>query len=289
MNKPEMKEKKLSLSRRNLMKSIAASSSVVIAGESLPDKWAKPIVDSVILPAHAQATPPLNPQESTETIRSTSAWTAPANIVGVLTIVAYGAGGEIGGPDNKGEGTGVGGAAGAGGMATANLTVSAGDALNITIGTVGGGGSGGNVRSGGSGGDGGDGGSSTLVSYSAGSASIIAAGGGGGGGASGRGANANGGAGGAGGVGADGTSGTAGGAAGVAPSGGGGAGNPGISGNGDPGTGSDGGGGGGGTSRLTGGGGAGGDGTQINTSSAVFAASSNTGNGYVEITYTVLA
>ena len=41
-------------SRRKILKSIAAGSGAVIAGKSLPEKWTKPAVDSVLLPAHAQ-------------------------------------------------------------------------------------------------------------------------------------------------------------------------------------------------------------------------------------------
>ena len=37
-------------SRRKLLKSIAAGSSAVIAGKSLPESWTKPVVDSVMLP-----------------------------------------------------------------------------------------------------------------------------------------------------------------------------------------------------------------------------------------------
>lgn len=43
----------MSNSRRNLLKSIAAGSGAVIAGKSLPEKWSRPVVDSVLLPAHA--------------------------------------------------------------------------------------------------------------------------------------------------------------------------------------------------------------------------------------------
>ena len=41
-------------SRRKLLKSIAAGSGAIVAGKSLPESWSKPVVDSVILPAHAQ-------------------------------------------------------------------------------------------------------------------------------------------------------------------------------------------------------------------------------------------
>jgi hypothetical protein len=41
-------------SRRKLLKSIAAGSGAVVVGKSLPESWSRPVVDSVILPAHAQ-------------------------------------------------------------------------------------------------------------------------------------------------------------------------------------------------------------------------------------------
>ncbi len=43
-------------SRRKLLKSIAAGSGAVVAGKSLPESWSKPVVDSVMLPAHAETT-----------------------------------------------------------------------------------------------------------------------------------------------------------------------------------------------------------------------------------------
>jgi hypothetical protein len=41
-------------SRRKLLKSIAAGSGAIVAGKNLPEKWTRPVVDSVMLPAHAQ-------------------------------------------------------------------------------------------------------------------------------------------------------------------------------------------------------------------------------------------
>jgi hypothetical protein len=49
-----MTDKKSNESRRKLLKSIAAGSGAVIAGKSLPENWTRPVVDSVMLPAHAQ-------------------------------------------------------------------------------------------------------------------------------------------------------------------------------------------------------------------------------------------
>lgn len=47
--------------RRKLLKSLVAGSGAIVAGKSLPDSWAKPIVDSVMLPAHAQTSQAVTP------------------------------------------------------------------------------------------------------------------------------------------------------------------------------------------------------------------------------------
>ena len=54
MNNEKSKE-----SRRKLLKSITAGSGAVIFGKSLPNHWTKPVVNSVILPTHAQTTCPV--------------------------------------------------------------------------------------------------------------------------------------------------------------------------------------------------------------------------------------
>ena len=43
-----------SSNRRAALKKLLASGAVVTASQSVPEKWAKPVVDSVLLPAHAQ-------------------------------------------------------------------------------------------------------------------------------------------------------------------------------------------------------------------------------------------
>ena len=58
-----MSDKKSNDSRRKLLKSIAVGSGAVVAGKSIPESWSKPVIDSVMLPAHAEttdATPTLN-------------------------------------------------------------------------------------------------------------------------------------------------------------------------------------------------------------------------------------
>ena len=43
-------------SRRKLLKTIATGSGAVAAGKSLPESWSRPVVDAVMLPAHAETT-----------------------------------------------------------------------------------------------------------------------------------------------------------------------------------------------------------------------------------------
>lgn len=43
--------------RRELLKALTAGSSAVVVAKVAPEEWTKPVVDSVLLPAHAQATP----------------------------------------------------------------------------------------------------------------------------------------------------------------------------------------------------------------------------------------
>lgn len=40
-------------SRRKLFKSVVIGSGIIVAGKSLPESWTRPVVNSVVLPAHA--------------------------------------------------------------------------------------------------------------------------------------------------------------------------------------------------------------------------------------------
>ena len=43
--------------RRKLLKALLGAGAVVTGSNILPDKWAKPVIDTVILPAHAGFSP----------------------------------------------------------------------------------------------------------------------------------------------------------------------------------------------------------------------------------------
>ncbi|MDH3692095.1 MAG: hypothetical protein OEU36_21880 [Gammaproteobacteria bacterium] len=43
--------------RRALLKALTAGGSAAVAGKVAPEEWTKPVVDSILLPAHAQMTP----------------------------------------------------------------------------------------------------------------------------------------------------------------------------------------------------------------------------------------
>ena len=54
-----------SVSRRRLLKQIGVAGAVTGAAAMLPAKWAKPVVDKVLVPAHAQTSPTTTPTPTT--------------------------------------------------------------------------------------------------------------------------------------------------------------------------------------------------------------------------------
>lgn len=50
-------QQKKATGRRKLLRSVVAGGGVLAAGRLLPDNWARPVVQSVILPAHGQTSP----------------------------------------------------------------------------------------------------------------------------------------------------------------------------------------------------------------------------------------
>jgi hypothetical protein len=45
-----------SAKRRGALKSLGGSAAAIVAAQNLPDSWKKPLVDSIVLPAHAATT-----------------------------------------------------------------------------------------------------------------------------------------------------------------------------------------------------------------------------------------
>jgi hypothetical protein len=45
-------------SRRRLIKTLTGTGGLILGAKALPEQWTKPVVDAVLLPAHAQATGP---------------------------------------------------------------------------------------------------------------------------------------------------------------------------------------------------------------------------------------
>lgn len=56
--KPQTQEKETSLGRRRLLKALTAGTAGGAAAALIPGEWKKPIINSAITPAHAQASPP---------------------------------------------------------------------------------------------------------------------------------------------------------------------------------------------------------------------------------------
>jgi len=57
------------LSRRRLLKALAATGGAVSASSLLPGKWVKPVVEAGVLPAHAQVTPEPEPEPTEEPLQ----------------------------------------------------------------------------------------------------------------------------------------------------------------------------------------------------------------------------
>ena len=77
-----MAEAKLTKSRRKLLKSIALGGGAIAVGKTLPQSWTRPVVESVMLPAHAIATP----QEEEELPRSPLRFATEGDTCGIFQL-----------------------------------------------------------------------------------------------------------------------------------------------------------------------------------------------------------
>jgi len=125
-----MIEQKLRSRRRKALKTIVIGGSLVAIGESLPDSWRRPVVNSVLLPAHAKTSgsepvPPTPGRQIFNSATESAVFTVPDRVTSIH-VVAFGAsGGSVSGP----AGTG-----GAGGKSVGDLPVTPGETLTVIVG-----------------------------------------------------------------------------------------------------------------------------------------------------------
>jgi len=221
MDKIKITQKsKLSVSKRNFNKKVLSlSGAALLTAPFLPKKWTKPVINSVLMPAHAQTSDsgagsaggaPIVGVTCSEFFSSNGTFTVPAGATAIEVVTI----GASGGAGSSGNGGSVGGSGGLGSQITATITVSGGQTFAVTVGQAGqdattnpagansgslqsGNGSGGaGDGSGGTGGTGEGGNTFAGVGGGGGGASsfgniIVASGGGGGGGGGAPGAGGN--------------------------------------------------------------------------------------------------
>jgi len=89
-----MSKQQSSSKRRQLLKSIVAGSGTIAAGKSLPESWSKPVINAIVLPAHAALTDDTGLLGAGATTSTTA---APACCEGVFCNLTFNDGGPIGG------------------------------------------------------------------------------------------------------------------------------------------------------------------------------------------------
>lgn len=123
--------------RRSLAKALAASSSAVVVGKGLPDGWITPVVENVVLPAHAQTS---FPYQIVCTVEDTNGPCDPVignefrvfgsvsggDLQGVVLVIEYRNGTEEGDTTSDSECTGQ-------GTFTTTTVVQAGNTFDETV------------------------------------------------------------------------------------------------------------------------------------------------------------
>jgi hypothetical protein len=160
----------MTLSRRRLLKALAAGGGAFAGAALLPGQWVKPVVEVGVLPAHAQT----SGRSATFGNPGAAQFVVPAGVTQV-TIGAWGAQGGAGVSMTSG---------GLGAHATGTIAVTPGETLFVNVGGVGGAGGVGGIAGGNGGAGGVNFGGAGGVGGAGGNGGVGGNGGAGGGGAS---------------------------------------------------------------------------------------------------------
>ncbi len=133
--------------RRAILRRILGTGALLSTGFALPDRWTRPVVESVLLPAHAQTSVEPDSADTADSTDSASGCSTTDESSGSLSFNSPGTfefcvpegttqvevtarGGGGGSPSS-------GGAGGSGAQATGTLSVNAGEILSIPVGGAG--------------------------------------------------------------------------------------------------------------------------------------------------------
>ncbi len=146
-------------SRRRLLQHLLLSSGLASSASVIPHRWYRPVIRSVMLPAHAAASiTQISESLNFECVDIEEAFIVPTGINSIDVVLQAAGGGSGGGGGGSGSGAigGAGGAGAAGEQRQLTLLVKTGDELRISTGCPGTAGQGGmqstNTRTGGAGG-----------------------------------------------------------------------------------------------------------------------------------------
>ena len=77
-------------SRRKALKKIAIGGTIAAGASGLPPRWTKPIVDKVLVPAHAQTSPPPDTTAAPTTTSAPTTTQAPSATIDAITFFCAG-------------------------------------------------------------------------------------------------------------------------------------------------------------------------------------------------------
>jgi len=83
-----MKKPELNPSRRSLLKSLAATGTIATTGYHLPERWARPVVNAIVLPVHASSSPAMGTYQDIVALDVVTGSVDGANLLRDLLIPA---------------------------------------------------------------------------------------------------------------------------------------------------------------------------------------------------------